>query len=365
MRLILFILSFTVAFIAKGQDLSGIWRGSFNSTDKLYSALNITDRYKFEVQILDNLKKAFTGVTYSYKTTVFYGKATAKGTINPKTGKVMLQEIKIVDLKMEGGGGACIMTCFLQYSKNGEEEFLEGKYSSYNELDSSFCGRGTVILRKVPTSDFYKEPFLVKREQELAMKRKTVAPKTRPPLVKIPEPDKTPKPGEGSIASKKTPETKRSEPKKSIVKSPEKTSPASSDIGSSKINPPLNKTESIIMPQPLATRSNEVVRTLTFSTNEVTINVYDNGTIDHDTISIYLDKKLVVSKQMLTTTPITVKLKLDQQSPVHELVMVAENLGDIPPNTSLMVVKAADKQYEVRITSTEQKNAVILFKYEK
>jgi len=45
--------------------------------------------------------------------------------------------------------------------------------------------------------------------------------------------------------------------------------------------------------------------------------------------------------------------------------MVAENLGEIPPNTSLMVVKAGKQQYEVRITSTEQKNAVIVFKYEK
>jgi hypothetical protein len=42
--------------------------------------------------------------------------------------------------------------------------------------------------------------------------------------------------------------------------------------------------------------------------------------------------------------------------------MVAENLGEIPPNTSLMVVKAGDQQYEVRITSTEQKNALVRFK---
>jgi hypothetical protein len=45
--------------------------------------------------------------------------------------------------------------------------------------------------------------------------------------------------------------------------------------------------------------------------------------------------------------------------------MVAENLGEIPPNTSLMVVNAGSKQYEVRITSNEQKNAVVIFKYEK
>jgi len=107
------------------------------------------------------------------------------------------------------------------------------------------------------------------------------------------------------------------------------------------------------------------VQTISVNTNEVTINIYDNGTIDHDTISVYLDKKLVISHQMLTTEAITLKLKLDESNDYHELVMVADNLGDIPPNTSLMVVKAGDKQYEVRITSTEQKNAVVVFKYEK
>src|SRR5689334_22039653 len=165
MRFLLLAFFSALSYLATAQDLTGIWRGSFNSSDKVYSALNIYDRYKFEVQIDDRLDKKFTGVTYSYKNTVFYGKAAATGTINPKTGKVMLQELKIVELKMANGGDACIMTCFLQYSKNGDEEFLEGKYSSYNERDSSFCGKGTVLLRKVATSDFYKEPFLVRREE--------------------------------------------------------------------------------------------------------------------------------------------------------------------------------------------------------
>jgi hypothetical protein len=43
--------------------------------------------------------------------------------------------------------------------------------------------------------------------------------------------------------------------------------------------------------------------------------------------------------------------------------MVAENLGEIPPNTSLMIVDTGKMQQEVRITSTEQKNAVVIFKY--
>jgi hypothetical protein len=66
---------------------------------------------------------------------------------------------------------------------------------------------------------------------------------------------------------------------------------------------------------------------------------------------------------MLTDRAIVVKLHLDESKSTHEVVMVADNEGDIPPNTSLMIVKAGDQQYEVRISSNEQKNAVVIFKY--
>jgi hypothetical protein len=45
--------------------------------------------------------------------------------------------------------------------------------------------------------------------------------------------------------------------------------------------------------------------------------------------------------------------------PHHELIMVAENLGSIPPNTSLMIITAAKQRFQVFISSSEQKNAKI------
>src|SRR3954469_18983539 len=163
------------------QDLTGIWRGNFqsNTSSVLERIYGIEDRYKFEVQ-LDQHNKYFNGVTYSYKTTVFYGKASCRGQVNDKLGKVMLEELKIVEVRMSEGSDACIMTLFLNYSKNGDEEFMEGTYTSMNTRDSSSCGRGTVFLRKVATSDFYKEPFLVKREQEALKKKES------PPVVTHP-----------------------------------------------------------------------------------------------------------------------------------------------------------------------------------
>jgi hypothetical protein len=368
-------------FSGYAQDLTGIWRGTFVSADsKLMDVFKLEDRYKYEVQI-DQRNKAFSGVTYSYKTTVFYGKASASGTVNPKTGKVMLNELKLLELKMSQDSYACWMVCFLQYTKNGDEEFLEGRYSSYRENDSSFCGRGTVTLRKVVTSDFYREPFLVKRQKEIAEKKQQELaqqnkPKTTPAITTpqkqvVAKKTTTPPPVVAKNNTRtNTAKTNVVKPKteKEKVEAPAvdpKSSSLIAKVEPDKKEPVIKTKDPVIVPMVLKSRENEVVQSITVATNEITIDIYDNGTIDHDTVSVYLDKKIVVSRQMLKTTPITVKLKMDESSDYHELVMVAENLGDIPPNTSLMIVKAGEKRYEVRITSTEQKNAVVIFKYEK
>jgi hypothetical protein len=56
---------------------------------------------------------------------------------------------------------------------------------------------------------------------------------------------------------------------------------------------------------------------------------------------------------------------MDEDNSEQELVMVAENLGRIPPNTSVMKVEAGEQSFRVSITSTEQNNAVVRFRYKK
>ncbi len=345
MRLTLFFFFFLIAgFSASSQDLTGIWRGHFISDNgsKLLDSLGVQDKYKFEVQI-GQTEKSFEGVTYSYKTTVFYGKASCVGTINKQTKKVLLQETKIVEMK-SSSGGACIMTCFLQYSKIDNNEFLEGKYTGISISDSSFCGRGTVFLRRVSVSDFYKEPFLIEREK-------------RKPVPVIPAKPKTPPATQKPIAVKPKP---KAPPVENLPQKSDALKPLTED-SLKKISSKIHA--HIPVPKVISNRKNEIVKTITTSAREVFIKIYDNGTIDNDTVSVYVDNKLVISKQRLSEKAITLKLSLDDNADEHELVMVAENLGEIPPNTSLMVVNAGDQTYEVRITSTEQKNAVILFKY--
>lgn len=378
MKIKLLFLLLLPAFSGAAQDLTGIWRGYFNQVNYQRDAEG--SRYKFEVQLDHNLKSNyFSGVTYSYLTTVFYGKATCSGTLNGKNGKVLLEELKLVEIKMAGPSDACIMTLFLQYSKSGDEEFLEGTYTSMNMRDSTNCGRGTVFLRRVITSDFYKEPFLVKREKEREKEKelaKLNPKKAEPATVKAnpgPKPPvkaapvvKKPAPVPNKPATVKKPAPKPEPPL--VSKDPKPSNLIPKDIRTVKadtVSKAARKPVPPPTPKVLANRQNEVVKTITTSANEVELRIYDNGTIDNDTVSVYLDKVLVVSKARLTGKPIIVKFKLDDTNDFHELVMVAENLGEIPPNTSLMLVNAASKQYEVRITSTEQKNAMVIFKYEK
>jgi hypothetical protein len=125
---------------------------------------------------------------------------------------------------------------------------------------------------------------------------------------------------------------------------------------------PLIKAQKNIVPVPdiLKTRDNALAKRIETTESEITVDLYDNGEIDGDTVTIYHNNELVVSHAGLSAKPITLKIKVDEQNPHHELVMVADNLGSIPPNTSLMVVTAKDKRYEVFISSSEQKNAKVV-----
>ena len=337
------------------QDLTGIWRGYFITESG--------DQYKYEVQLNQTQKKALSGVTYSYLDTRFYGKATFTGNYTKASNAALVQEIKTVELRMAGGSVACIMKCRLVYSRSGREEFLEGVYTStYEKTDPLYgvqkggnCGGGTVYLRKVPTSDFYIEPFL--RNKKPATDPVTPAPQktitAKKPTPKTPAQTATKKP-----APKKEPVTTGPVQKPAVIQ-PEVKKPET-NVTTRQVAPKISST-----PVTIRDRKNELTRTINVKNTAIEISLYDNGEIDDDTVSIYLDGAMVLANKRLSSKPITYTLKLDESNPEHTLTMVAENLGRIPPNTSLMIIQDGDKRYQVSITSTEQKNAMVRFRYGK
>ncbi|MBU0696003.1 MAG: hypothetical protein KKE39_05690, partial [Bacteroidetes bacterium] len=59
------------------------------------------------------------------------------------------------------------------------------------------------------------------------------------------------------------------------------------------------------------------------------------------------------------------RLPLDPNSEINELIIYANNLGKIPPNTCMMVVDDGITQQEIYITSSLQQSALLYLRYQK
>ena len=65
---------------------------------------------------------------------------------------------------------------------------------------------------------------------------------------------------------------------------------------------------------------------------------------------------------MLTAQPITITINVKDNEDKYDLIMYAESMGKIPPNTALMIVTTATNRHEINITSTELSSGVVRFK---
>jgi len=97
--------------------------------------------------------------------------------------------------------------------------------------------------------------------------------------------------------------------------------------------------------------------------DSVTVELYDSGIHDNDSVSVIYNSHLVVDKQELQVNkPIKFNLKLDKNKKYNELVLVAENLGTLPPNTAVMIITDQfNKRQEVFLTADLSHNEVVYF----
>jgi len=93
----------------------------------------------------------------------------------------------------------------------------------------------------------------------------------------------------------------------------------------------------------------------------ITIELYDNGIVDHDSVSLYLDDSLLLYKQLVTNKPIVLNISLDKKTSLSKLKLAAESLGSIPPCTVFMFIKTKKKKHEVNLSSNLDSNGVVEF----
>lgn len=395
------------------QNLTGIWRGYFYSGHGIYKQY-----YKYEVQINQKANAGLAGVTFSYRTTIFYAKTSMTGIWFKTTKNVLLQERDLLDIKMSQNSEACPMTCDLSYSKMDTTEILEGTFTSVKS-DKTDCGSGNVYLERVQQSDFKKEDFLLNQSKAI----KPASPKTTPPVVlkKLPGattsidtknnikklqsalgvtadgvagpktlaalqqklPDVKTKPDYSNTKTvqnlisrlqQQKATAKQAAPKQQNVAPQPKTLPQVQKPATPKNDtivavPQVQKTEPVIpkkqiaVPQILKERSSSLYRTIVTNSANIHIELFDNGEVDGDTITVYHNNEIIAFKKGLSQKPIAFDIKADLNEREHKLVMVADNLGSIPPNTALMIVTTGGKRYEVFLTSDNKKNAEVIIDY--
>jgi len=111
----------------------------------------------------------------------------------------------------------------------------------------------------------------------------------------------------------------------------------------------------------ISKREIETIRTVNVKRDSIVLSLYDNGAVDGDTVSVLLNGQVLISKVGLLEKAFnkTIYLTPDMGDSIR-IILYAENLGSIPPNTGLLVVRDGDKDYEIRFSGDLQKNSAII-----
>ena len=102
------------------------------------------------------------------------------------------------------------------------------------------------------------------------------------------------------------------------------------------------------------------IKTINVKNKKIFVDLYDDGDIDNDIVSVYFNGEQIVTKKSLSTNPLSLTLNIEPGKS-NELVLFAENVGNIPPNTALMIINDGPNRHEVRLSSDMKNNAEVKF----
>ena len=371
-RFLLSCLALLIALAIQAQNFNGQWKGHFK-----VAGAEDRDEYMLELQATDPTH--VTGFSYTYFGEGgfrYFTICRVSGIIDRPSKTVTVTELERIKGNTPRGVRDCLQVHTLTYLKGTEGETLEGSWKPAPGFDFG-CGSGTTVLSR---------KMLVHSRRGISRDTALVAarPRVKHPVARAAGPPVSGVPGAaatgsaasgsaaGSAASGSAATAKAATAHKVPVHKPAGAASAphrdlradtSALPGSAATlpKPPLPTQAIISLPPQVRRRSNDVIQTIEISSPEIRIELYDDGEIDHDTVTVYFNGKAVVWKNMLTHHPISVTLTALPDRD-NDLILYADNLGDIPPNTALMVVYAGDDKYDVRVTSDLQTNGEVKFR---
>lgn len=330
----LLLLSLLIFSALPAQQVTGVWKGKI-------------DRRRVEVKIVQN-GDSLTGTSYYGEGPGAYRRYSIKGYFDPEDNSVVWWDDQLLESKGARnllGGGTPQLSVADFNCPGGGKMLLEGKAGPKDEPDES---NGPVDLVKMGRTSFPDEwdyvidnytigandPDIIDSVMLISMNPRTVEPQR--PLRREPEEE---------------PRLPARKPGMVVIAAPPEPKPTP------KAEPVASRPQTI--EEKFTARSRKVVMEIPVRGDSIELRFYDNAEIDGDSISLFLNDRLLFQHIRLSDKAYTIKLPVQDLGASSELTMVAENLGAIPPNTSYMVALVGDKRYEAKLASTENSSAVI------
>ncbi|MBN8859698.1 MAG: hypothetical protein J0H29_14975 [Sphingobacteriales bacterium] len=320
--LIILISCFSFPAGLHAQMITGVWHGKIN-------------RQKVELKIVQK-GDSLTGTVYYYQSHANYRRYAITGYFDAINNEAVWWDDALLEASVRAG---VAMQSHADFNcPGGGVMKLDGETAAKDDEEKS---KGEVHLDKINAPLFGDEwdfvienytagandPLIIDRVGMIARQPAPV-PVQKPPVAIVPAVVKTPSPPETVV----------------IAEQPK----------------PLPAAQ-LTIEQKFALREKIPSLEIPLAGDSIELNFYDNAEIDGDSITLFLNNKLIFQHIYLTDKPFTVKLPVSDLQETNELVMVAENLGSIPPNTSFMVAYVDGQRYEARLVSTEGSSAMIRF----
>lgn len=310
---LIFVLLSSICFNAIAQNnIAGIWQGKFLSDEVGLG------QPKLVVEIYDFKDSLFKGITHLYYERDKYEHYKMTGWYDKKDSLLVFKEVETIAVDL-GIYGNCLGAYKMSLKKDGKQLLQVGYWVS----NIKYCSPTTYVWLKKDL------PELANTKQQ----SKPVA-KAKP----LPETDLLKKQPSQPVAV---------------------TVPIITPVN----NTTAKKNIPVILPEKITNRETDVQSLIEINSLEkdsIRVDVYDNGDIDGDSVSVYQEGTLLINKKLITARPLTFYVSLNKRvNPISHLRLVAESLGSIPPCTALMIVTTKSKRYEVRLSSNFNKNASV------
>jgi hypothetical protein len=318
-----FSLTMLVSIPLSAQMITGVWKGKIG-------------RQKVELKIIQK-GDSLVGTSYYYESPGNYRRYSITGYFDPATNAAVWWDDQLIEERSGklsiGSPGKIPMLSRADFNCPGSGRMmLDGKAS---EKENELLVKGDVHLDKTDRTTFEDEWDFVIDNYTVGANDPDIIDSIA--LVSFQEPVP---PGTVTIVKRPADNNKRE-----TINDPK--DPADKPV----INVPIE--------QKFIAREKKFIKEIPVSGDSIELRFYDNAEIDGDSISLFLNDKLLFEHIRLTGNAWIIKISLNDLKETNELTMVAENLGSIPPNTAYMVAIVNEKRYDAYLASSEGSSAMI------